>query len=73
MLKFCRKISSYLISRNITEGLFFKSFLDALKESGVVYDRPVEIPPSEWSQGQKDEAISYLDGLIKHVEALGND
>lgn len=73
LVTFREKISSYLISRNITEGLFFKSFLDSLKESGVVYDKPAEVPPSEWSQGQKNEALNYLDGLIKHVEALGND
>ena len=44
LVTFREKISSYLISRNITEGLFFKSFLDSLKESGVVYDKPAEVP-----------------------------
>jgi hypothetical protein len=73
LVTFKEKISSYLITKSITENLFFKSFLDALKVSGIVYEPPTDVIPAEWTEDQKTQETSYLDGLIKKVEEMGND
>ena len=71
---FKEKIASYLIVSSITEGLYEKSFLDALAKSGVVYN-PTE--PNEAEKNQMSDKFSeeeynitkdYMTELLKKLE-----
>jgi hypothetical protein len=67
---FREKFVSYLIVKNISEGLYATSFIDALKESGVVYDKPVY----PLSADQKVVAGNYLKDVIQKLELeMGDD
>jgi Phage tail assembly chaperone protein len=62
---FREKFVSYLIVKNISEGLYASSFIDALKESGVVYDKPAY----PMSADQKVIAGNYLKGVLQQLES----
>ena len=71
---FKEKIASYLIVSSLTEGLYNKSFLDALSKSGVVY---VEPGPSEGESNQMSDKFTdaeynttkdYMTELLKKLE-----
>ena len=71
---FKEKIASYLIVSSITEGLYEKSFLDALAKSGVVYN---PTPPNEAEKNQMSDKFSeeeynitkdYMTELLKKLE-----
>jgi hypothetical protein len=65
---FTEKFSSYLIVRNLSEGVYINTFMDALKESGAVWD---EITPI--STASKQEAEAYLRNLLQMIEADTNE
>lgn len=62
---FREKFVSYLIVKNISEGLYASSFIDALKESGVVYDKPAY----PMSVEEKVVAGNYLKDLLQKLES----
>lgn len=62
---FREKFVSYLIVKNVSEGLYASSFIDALKESGVVYDRPAY----PMTVDEKVVAGNYLKDLLQKLES----
>lgn len=66
---FREKFASYLIVKSISDGVYFNSFMDKLKTSGLVWSE--EQPLCEPTQEQRDKAKTLLDTLLEQVEAEG--
>lgn len=74
LITFREKISSYLISKSITENLFFKTFVDGLKKSGVLFENPVPniIDDENMTEDEKTRMTALLEDLLRKVEEEGN-
>jgi len=66
---FREKFSSYLMVKSLTDGVYFSSFMSALKQSGVVWNQ--EAPMFQPTQEQLDKGKQLLDTLLAQVEAEG--
>lgn len=66
---FREKFSSYLMVKSLTDGVYFSSFMSALKQSGVVWNE--ETPMFQPTQEQIDKGKQLLDTLLAQVEAEG--
>jgi len=62
---FREKFASYLIVKNVSEGVYINTFMDALKNSGLVYDGTI-IPTAK---DDKLAASNYLKNLLERIEA----
>lgn len=69
---FREKIASYLISRSITENLFFKTFVDSLKKSGILFEDPIVDGDQNMSEEEKQKVKDLLETIIKTIEENEN-
>lgn len=69
---FREKIASYLISRSITENLFFKTFVDSLKKSGILFENPIVDGDQNMSEEEKQKVKDLLETIIKTIEENEN-
>ena len=68
---FREKITSYLIVRSITDGLYNTSFLDAFKAAGLVYEpiNPVNVNEETFTAAEAEKTKDYLNKLIRDIDA----
>tara|TARA_Y100001968_G_scaffold333635_1_gene397792 strand:+ start:3483 stop:4367 length:885 start_codon:yes stop_codon:yes gene_type:complete len=68
---FQEKFAAYLVVKDLTEGLYNKSFIDELKTAGVVYDGNngnIIRQMDDFSIEQRQTTEDYLNALLKKIE-----
>ncbi len=68
---FKEKFASYLIVSSLTEGLYNKTFMDALSASNVIVANSNADQTFEFTAEERANAEKYLENIIKKIEEEG--
>ena len=69
---FREKFASYLIVKEISDSLYYDTFLTALKNSEMVYEPNLNVRDFEnmtFTDAEKTKTKDYLDLLIKGIDS----
>ena len=69
---FREKFASYLIVKEISDSLYYDTFLTALKNSEMVYEPNLGVKDFEnvkFTDAEKTKTKEYLDLLLKSIES----